>query len=44
MSSQLTSIAINTVATGSGADSVTYYPADVTVSDAAAFRSSSANN
>ena len=42
--SSLTSIAINTVATGSGADSVTYYTADVTVSDAAAVRSAFANN
>ena len=42
--SSLTSIAIGTVATGSGDDTVTYYTADITVTDATAVRSAFANN
>ena len=42
--SSLTSIAISTVATGSGDETVTYYTADITVSDATAVRSAFADN
>jgi len=42
--SSLTSIEVNEVATGSGADTITYYTADITVSDATAIRSAFANN
>lgn len=43
-SSSLTSIGIEQVSTGSGDDTVTYYVADVQVSDATAVRSAFANN
>ncbi|MBW3068049.1 phosphodiester glycosidase family protein [Actinomyces sp. 594] len=42
--SSLTSIGIEQVTTGSGDDTVTYYVADVRVSDATALRSAFANN
>ena len=42
--SSLTSIAIGTVATGSGDETVTYYTADITVSEATAVRSAFADN
>ena len=42
--SSLTSIAIGTVTTGSGDDTVTYYTADITVTDATAIRSAFADN
>lgn len=43
-SSSLTSIGIEQVSTGSGDDTITYYVADVQVSDATAVRSALANN
>ncbi|MDU0347405.1 phosphodiester glycosidase family protein [Actinomyces sp. MRS3W] len=42
--SSLTSISIEQVSTGSGSDTVTYYVADIQVSDATAVRSAFANN
>lgn len=42
--SPTTSITIGTTATGSGSDTLTYYTADITVSDATAVRSAFASN